>query len=304
MGFQIKQYPNGTINKLKAHLCMHGDQQIEDVNVFDTYAPVMNFFMAYLMLIMSIRLGCASNQINYTAAFAHAAVDEEIYVDMLQEYKQEDKVICLVYVDDRLFFATRQSNTDDLVDKIQAEEMVFNIENNTTVSSEVAPIGKDLIGKEENTAFNYLCMIGMMLYQSCHSQPDIQYTESQCACFSSNPKASHIVVLKTIGKYLKGTQDKSLVTSKAANGFDIDYHVGANFTGLWTSKVPDDPDCARSCTDFVITLCVCPIIWASKLQKEQSSSTMEAEYIALSTAMKELLKFQFLVKEIVGKFKL
>ena len=42
----------------------------------------------------------------------------------------------------------------------------------------------------------------------------------------------------------------------------------------------------------------CPILWSSKLQMEQSLSTMEAEYIALSAGMKELLPMKFLVQEV------
>eukprot|EP00957_Ditylum_brightwellii_P140139 10678716-Ditylum_brightwellii.AAC.1 len=142
---------------------------------------------------------------------------------------------------------------------------------------EVAPLGKDLFGEEGNVAFNYLSVIGMMLYLSSHSRPDIQYAASQCACFSSNPKASHKAALKWIGRYLKETRGKGLVIGSAVEGFGIDCFVDADFAGLWASKAPNDPDCARSCTGFVITLCNCPIIWASKLQKEQSSSTMKAE---------------------------
>lgn len=39
---------------------------------------------------------------------------------------------------------------------------------------------------------------------------------------------------------------------------------------------------------FVITLANCPIIWASKMQTEIALSTMEAEYIALSMACRDL----------------
>eukprot|EP00957_Ditylum_brightwellii_P062073 4710882-Ditylum_brightwellii.AAC.1 len=39
--FKVKCFPNGTINKLKACLCVQGDQQIDGVDVFDTYASVI-----------------------------------------------------------------------------------------------------------------------------------------------------------------------------------------------------------------------------------------------------------------------
>eukprot|EP00957_Ditylum_brightwellii_P147895 11261430-Ditylum_brightwellii.AAC.1 len=78
--FKVKRLPNGTINKLKACLCVHRDQQIEGVDVFGTYALVVNFSTVCLLLVMSIRLGWTSAQIDYTAAFVNAAVEEEIYV--------------------------------------------------------------------------------------------------------------------------------------------------------------------------------------------------------------------------------
>eukprot|EP00957_Ditylum_brightwellii_P098160 7478654-Ditylum_brightwellii.AAC.1 len=73
----------------------------------------------------------------------------------------------------------------------------------------------------------------MMLYLSSHSRPDIQYAVLQCACFLSNPKASHQAALKQIGRYLKETQDKGLVIGSAVEGFDIDCFVDADFAGLW-----------------------------------------------------------------------
>eukprot|EP00957_Ditylum_brightwellii_P046386 3521044-Ditylum_brightwellii.AAC.1 len=166
---------------------------------------------------------------------------------------------------------------------------------------EVAPLRKDLFGDKGNATFNYLHMIGMMLYLSSHSQPDIQYAVLQCAHFLSNPKASHEAALKQIGRYLKETRNKGLVIGSVVDSLDINCFVDADFTGLWASEATDDPDYARSHTGFVITLCNCSIIWASKIQKEQSSSTMEAEYAARNTAMKDLLPFQCLVKELIEK---
>ena len=42
----------------------------------------------------------------------------------------------------------------------------------------------------------------------------------------------------------------------------------------------------------------CPVMWTSKLQTETALSTMQAEYIALSTAMRDLLPFQELLHEL------
>jgi hypothetical protein len=48
-----------------------------------------------------------------------------------------------------------------------------------------------------------------------------------------------------------------------------------------------------------MTLGGTPLLWSSKLQTEIALSTCEAEYIALSTVMRELLPLRLLVKEVV-----
>jgi hypothetical protein len=53
-----------------------------------------------------------------------------------------------------------------------------------------------------------------------------------------------------------------------------------------------------------MTLGGCPIQWSSKLQTEIALSTMEAAYIALSQAMRELLPLCWLLLEIANAMKL
>ncbi|KAI2509499.1 hypothetical protein MHU86_4876 [Fragilaria crotonensis] len=58
-----------------------------------------------------------------------------------------------------------------------------------------------------------------------------------------------------------------------------------------------DPDTARSRTGYVILYASCPVIWASKLQSEIALSTTESEYLAISTATREVLPLMELVQE-------
>jgi hypothetical protein len=39
--FKCKRFPNGTLNKHKAQLCVHGGQQTWGLDYWDTYAPVV-----------------------------------------------------------------------------------------------------------------------------------------------------------------------------------------------------------------------------------------------------------------------
>ena len=52
--FKCKRYPDGSIRKLKARFCVRGDQQIEGVDFFDTYAPVVQWSTIRLLLMVSL----------------------------------------------------------------------------------------------------------------------------------------------------------------------------------------------------------------------------------------------------------
>jgi len=54
----------------------------------------------------------------------------------------------------------------------------------------------------------------------------------------------------------------------------------------------------------VIIFCGTPLLWCSKLQTEGALSTVEAEYIALSQSMRDLLATQQLLKELQEIFNL
>eukprot|EP00957_Ditylum_brightwellii_P056965 4317713-Ditylum_brightwellii.AAC.1 len=167
-----------------------------------------------------------------------------------------------------------------LIDCIMTALGLDNYSNSCQSPVEVSPLGKDKDGKLGNEAFNYLSAIGMMLYLSSHSRQ----TFSLLYCSA--------LVSPTIPEPLMRRR------------FDVDCYVDSKFAGLWNGEKPDNPDCAISRTGFVLVVCDCPIIWSSKLQKEQTSSTMEAKYVALSSAMKDPLPFQRAVLDIVKHFSL
>ena len=62
----------------------------------------------------------------------------------------------------------------------------------------------------------YISMIGYLLYLTA-SQPDIAFSVGVCSRFQSNPKVSHLNVVKRIIKYVGGTCDYGLFYSKEPN---------------------------------------------------------------------------------------
>jgi hypothetical protein len=154
--------------------------------------------------------------------------------------------------------------------------------------AEHKPLVKDENGKPQQDTFNYASVVGMLLYLSGHTRPDLAYSVSQVGRFMFNAKRSHEISIKQIGYYLIGTKDKRMIIKPTAT-IGIDAYPDADFAGLCGYEDNNDPVCIRSHTGYVITAAGYPIYWSSKLQTETAISTMEAGVIALSSCCRKLL---------------
>ena len=165
-------------------------------------------------------------------------------------------------------------------------------------------LGTDPNGEPSQALFNYASVIGMLGYLQGHSRPDITQAVSQCARFTHSPKRSHEEALMRIGQYLKGTADKGLILKpkELTDLFDINIYVDAAFAVGWGSEDPDDPVSVKSRTGYMVEVMGCPVIWASKLQANIATSTMESEYTALSMALREAIPLQQIIKFVLPGF--
>ena len=90
--FRRKRFPDGAIRKLKARICARGFEQIEGVDYFETFAPVVQWMTVRVVLIMTILLHLENKQIDYTAAFLQAPIDHDVYVEMPKLFAVKGKV--------------------------------------------------------------------------------------------------------------------------------------------------------------------------------------------------------------------
>ncbi len=68
LAFKCKRFPNSTAKKFKAHFCTHGDQQLEGIDFFETYAPDVQWTTICVILILENLLGLKFKQADVTAA--------------------------------------------------------------------------------------------------------------------------------------------------------------------------------------------------------------------------------------------
>ena len=78
--------------------------------------------------------------------------------------------------------------------------------------------------------------------------------------------------------------------------------VDADFAGNQNSIEGENPALVLSRTGSIVTYAKCPVIWSSKLQTEISLSTTEAEYIALSQALREVILLMNMIGELKKDF--
>ena len=62
--------------------------------------------------------------------------------------------------------------------------------------------------------WSYPSIIGMLLYLSTNTRPDIIFAVSQEARFTHDPKQSHATVVKQIVRYLARTADKGMIVKR------------------------------------------------------------------------------------------
>ena len=156
---------------------------------------------------------------------------------------------------------------------------------------------KDLDGLARKYEWSYRKLVGMLTYLQGTSRPDISMAVHQAARFSIHPMLSHERAIARIGKYLQGSKDKGIIFRPDASK-GLECFVDADFAGSWHKADANNADAVMSRTGYTITYSGCPIIWCSKLQTEVALSTTEAEYIALSQALREVIPIMELLKEV------
>ena len=168
--------------------------------------------------------------------------------------------------------------------------------NRTPASTEALGIDPD--GEPMKEDWNYASVVGMLIYLSTNTRPDITFAVSQVARFNHNPKQSHATAVKTIVRYLKGTSDKGTIVNPSNKSLSLNCFVDADFAGLFGKDPSSSPSSAKSRVGYIIKLSGCPVLWKSQLMSSICLSTAEAEYYALSQAMRVVLPLRALLLEI------
>ena len=152
----------------------------------------------------------------------------------------------------------------------------------------LAKTEKEFVATPENESNRqlYQSAVGSLMYAMLGTRPDIAYAVGIVSQHCTNPNGHHWTAVKRIFRYLAGTQELGIL-----------YGGGARSKGFCDSDWGGSVD-RRSTSGYVFMLNGGAISWASRKQPTVALSSTEAEYIALTQAVKEILWLRTLFSEL------
>ena len=167
----------------------------------------------------------------------------------------------------------------------------------TTPTFTTKLLHKDTNGPDMAPDFHYRSVIGKLNFLEKSTRPDISVSVHQCTRFTEHLKRSHAEAVKRFGHYLLAMHNKGLIIHPKSPWL-FDCWVDMDYAGNWHhSDAHIDPMMSKSRSGWIVHFAGAPITWVSKMQTITALSTMEAEYIALSTSLREVIPLMGILKE-------
>jgi len=241
----------------------------------------------------------------------------------------DEQMFLALYVDDGLIFAENSSSIKRLLDYLTSWFKVKTVESQCFVGIEIVRNASDgsiflhqsgyvkrmlekfnmleangsatplEVGHSLNRHETLACepldnvpyreAVGSLLYCAMGTRPDIAYALSVLSKYCREPRQQHWQAVKRVFRYLKETCNHGLIYRKVETP-DLVCYSDADHAGDHINR--------RSTTGMITFLTTGPISYRAQQQSVVSLSTTEAEYIAASEAVKDLIWLQRFVEEL------
>ena len=140
---------------------------------------------------------------------------------------------------------------------------------------------------EKADLHTYQRLVGKLIYLSYGTRPDILFIVGQLSRHNADSKKRHLRAAKRVVRYLKGTIKMGLIFGReSAERLPRD-PLPYGLVGYADSNFAGDPEDRKSVMGYFFFLNGAVVFWSSKRQRTVSTSTTEAEYIALGHAARE-----------------
>ncbi|MFL5692379.1 MAG: reverse transcriptase domain-containing protein [Ktedonobacteraceae bacterium] len=365
--FKYKYNKHGFLIKFKARICVRGDLQPPSEK--ETYAATLAAKSFRILMALAARWDLELKQLDAVNAFPNSLLDEEVYIELPDGFKQprmigrllralyglrrspllwqrllsttltdlglkcaleepclfvNDWLTVFFFVDDIVYMyrdsdqhratefcaqLTGKFKMRDLGDLrwflgirivrdrerrriwLSQDSYIENIAARFNLdqlhgSPSTPIITEPLIPNDEiaDQAFTHLYQrkIGSIIYAAVITRPDVARTAAVLSTFLTNPSTVHMATANRCIQYLYGTRHLGILyDGELSDGRELAVYTDASFA--------DDPRDRKSSQGHLITLFGGPIAWKSGKQDTITTSSTEAELLALTAVAKEAI---------------
>ncbi|XP_042028346.1 secreted RxLR effector protein 161-like [Salvia splendens] len=127
----------------------------------------------------------------------------------------------------------------------------------------------------------YASVVGSIMYIMICTRPDLSHALSVTSKYMSDPGKEHWSALKWVLRYLKGSSSCGILFKRCSKVSQ------EGVVGYCDADYATNLDNRKSQSRYLFTLFGSVVSWKSSLQSVVALSTTEAEYMALTSAVKE-----------------
>ncbi|KIW90700.1 uncharacterized protein Z519_08483 [Cladophialophora bantiana CBS 173.52] len=132
--------------------------------------------------------------------------------------------------------------------------------------------------------------VGKLNFPANITRPDLAFPVGYVARYSANPTQEHMDAVDHIFAYVKNTISLGLKIQLSTTALTLEGYVDSDFAGC--------VDTRKSTTGWIFFLGGSAISWKSKRQTITTTSTCEAEYVALDNAAKEAIYLKNFINDL------
>ncbi|RMZ79296.1 hypothetical protein DV736_g6685, partial [Chaetothyriales sp. CBS 134916] len=362
--FKYKFDKQGYLHKFKARICVRGDlQPISDKEIYAATLAAKSF---RILMALAARWDLEIKQLDTVNAFPNSELDEEVYIELPDGFKQRgiigrllralyglrrspllwqkllskvlielglqqaaeepclfinDWLIVFFFVDD-IVSMYRQSDTEkavqftkqltghfqmrDLGDLrwflgirvardrekrliwLSQDSYIENIAVRFALDKQkgypstplpIEPLESSLESADDATVHLYQRKIGSIMYAAVITRPDVAQAAAKLARFLTNPSSAHMEAANRCIQYLYRTRELGIRYDGEQTDGELAVYTDASFA--------DDTTDRKSSQGYLMTLYGGPIAWKAGKQATVTTSSTEAELLALTAVSKE-----------------
>lgn len=153
-------------------------------------------------------------------------------------------------------------------------------------------LNEDDNDNDRDRAYTYRMIVGSLMYLSVSTRPDITHAVNMLSRYMQAPTSQHLIAAKKVLRYIKGAISYGLTFKTGEQNKDI--KITAYSDSDWGGDIAD----RRSTTGYCVFVNDNLVSWSTKKQVTVALSSAEAELIAMTEVVKEVLWFTQLIGEL------